>query len=62
MFQMRRGSAENTNGEKCQMASLGHSSRRPPPANPHPTAKGRAPHSEAIMAGTAVSAPTSAPA
>ena len=45
MCQMRRGSAEKTNGEKCQMASFGQSSRRPPPANPQPTANGSAPHS-----------------
>ena len=45
-------SAEKTNGEKCQMASFGHSSRRPPPANPQPTANGSAPHSPAMSAGT----------
>ena len=61
MCQMRRGSAEKTKGEKCQIASFGQSSRSPPPANPHPTANGRAPHSPAMMAGTAASAPTMAP-
>ena len=34
-----------TNGEKCQIASFGQSSRRPPPAKPQPMANGRAPNS-----------------
>ena len=43
----RRGGGRpvKTNGEKCQIASFGHSSRRPPPAKPQPTAKGSATHS-----------------
>ena len=40
-----------TNGEKCQIASFGQTSRRPPPAKPQPTAKGSAIHSPATAAG-----------
>ncbi len=41
-----------TNGEKCQIASFGHSSRRPPPANPQPTAKGSAMNSPLASGGS----------
>ena len=47
----RRCRLVKTNGEKCQMASFGHSSRRPPPAKPQPTAKGSAIHSPATSGG-----------
>ena len=40
-----------TNGEKCQIASFGHSSRRPPPAKPQPTAKGSAINSPVTSGG-----------
>ena len=39
-------------GEKCQIASFGQSSRRPPPAKPQPTAKGSATHSPANSGGS----------
>src|SRR5437660_8902557 len=45
IFHARPGKLVSTNGEKCQIASFGQSSRRPPPAKPQPTAKGSAPHS-----------------
>ena len=45
------GRSVKTNGEKCQIASFGHSSRRPPPAKPQPTAKGSAIHSPATSGG-----------
>ena len=38
-------------GEKCQIASFGQISRRPPPANPQPTANGSAIHSPAMSGG-----------
>ena len=41
IFQTRRGRLVRMNGEKCQMASFGQSSRNPPPAKPQPTANGR---------------------
>ena len=47
---LRCRSVKNS-GEKCQMASFGQISRRPPPAKPQPTAKGRAIHSPAITGG-----------
>ena len=61
--QTRRCRSVKTNGEKCQMSCFGHSSRRPPPAKPQPTAKGSA----AELAGEQrrqrrTSRPTSAPA
>ena len=40
--QARRCRLVKTNGEKCQIASFGQSSRRPPPAKPQPTANGSA--------------------
>ena len=40
------------NGEKCQIASFGQISRKPPPANPQPIANGRAIHSPRKAAGT----------
>ena len=46
-----RWSSVKKNGEKCQIASFGQISRRPPPAKPHPTAKGSATHSPARAAG-----------
>ena len=49
-------------GEKCQMASFGQSSRKPPPAKPQPIAKGRAIHSPATIAGIPTMEPTMAPA
>ena len=49
--QARRGRLVKTNGEKCQIASFGHSSRRPPPAKPQPMAKGSAIHSPAKSGG-----------
>ena len=49
-------------GEKCQIASLGQTSRSPPPAKPHPTEKGIAIASPAISAGVPVIIPTIAPA
>ena len=51
--QARRGRPVKTNGEKCQMASFGQSSRRPPPAKPQPTAKGRAMNSPVTSGGSA---------
>ena len=57
-----RGRSVNTNGEKCQIASFGQSSRRPPPANPQPMAKGSAMNSPAPSGGMPTSAPTVAPA
>jgi len=49
-------------GEKCQIASFGQSSRKPPPAKPQPIAKGSAIHSPATMAGIPTMEPTMAPA
>jgi hypothetical protein len=49
-------------GEKCQMASFGHSSRSPPPAKPQPMAKGSAAHSPAKRRRQAHHGPTMAPA
>ena len=50
--QMWRWSLVKTNGEKCQISSLsGHASRRPPPANPQPTAKNSAMNSPASQRG-----------
>ena len=50
-------------GEKCQIASLGQISRRPPPAKPQPTANGSAIHSPATTRRDArPSTPTMAPA
>ena len=60
--QTRRGRLVKTNGEKCQMASFGQSSRRPPPAKPQPTAKGSAMISPVASGGRPTSAPTIAPA
>ena len=59
----RRWSAVKTNGEKCQIASFGQSSRRPPPANPQPTAKRQRdePRRWRAAAGPTIS-PTMAPA
>ncbi len=62
MRQMCRCSLVNTNGEKCQISSFGQASRSPPPANPQPTAKGRAMYWPAMSAGAPTSVPTSAPA
>ena len=42
MSHSRRECRVKTKGEKCQIASFGHSSRRPPPAKPQPMANGRA--------------------
>ena len=56
--QARRCRLVKTNGEKCQIASFGQSSRRPPPAKPQPTAKGRAMNSPSTSGGTPTSAPT----
>jgi hypothetical protein len=60
--QARFGKPVKTNGEKCQIASFGQSSRRPPPAKPQPTAKGSAIHSRAKSGGRPISAPIVAPA
>ena len=49
-------------GENCQIASFGQISRRPPPANPQPTAKGSAIHSPAMNGGMPTMTPTMAPA
>ena len=51
--QARRWRPVKTNGEKCQIASFGQSSRRPPPAKPQPTAKGSAMNSPATSGGQA---------
>ncbi len=45
MRHARRGRLVKMNGEKCQMASFGQTSRMPPPAKPQPTANGNAAHS-----------------
>ena len=47
---LRCRSVKNS-GEKCQIASFGQISRRPPPAKPQPIAKGRAIHSPAMIGG-----------
>ena len=62
IFQARRWMPVKTNGEKCQIASFGHSSRRPPPAKPQPMAKGSAAISPPKSGGRPTSAPTVAPA
>src|SRR2546428_6081090 len=62
MCHARRCSVVNTNGEKSPNASFGHSSRRPPPAKPQPTAKGSAIHSPLKSGGTPTFAPPAAPA
>ena len=48
-----RWSVVTKNGVKRQISSFGQISRRPPPANPQPTAKGSAPYSPASSAGSA---------
>ena len=60
--QVWRRRAVTSSGLTCQMASLGHSSRSPPPANPQPTMTTRAIHSPAIRAGAPTRPPTMAPA
>ena len=58
-----RGRSTKTKGVNCQIVSFAHASRRPPPANPQPTANGRAMNSllGASRAGTLTITPTSAP-
>ena len=60
--QARRCRLVNTNGENCQSTSFGHSSRRPPPANPQPMAKGRAMNSPEKSGGMPTITPTVSPA
>ena len=54
--------AVTSSGVTCQMASLGETSRNPPPANPHPTDRRMAIHSPAANAGSPTRHPTIAPA